>query len=113
MSSQLSPTPWECENVSQCSERSGYAVVKDARGKVLFDTLNSDVAEIRVEHDENGATYYDDQGKADLTLAAAAPDLLAACIDAVAAFEIEVPNGNPTIAALRAAIAKAKGQPSP
>ena len=38
---------------------------------------------------------------------AAAPELLAACVEAVHTFEIEVPHGNPTIAALKAAIAKA------
>lgn len=74
-----SPAPWEYENVSQyCYEKTAYAVVKDATGKALFDTTNSDVACISTEHDEGSVTYTDEQGRADLMLAAAAPDLLAA-----------------------------------
>lgn len=69
---RLSPAPWECENVSQCSERSGYAKVTNEAGKVLFDTLNSDVAEIYTEHETDGTTYSDLQGKADLSFAALA-----------------------------------------
>lgn len=65
-----SPAPWEYENVSQCADRSGYAVVKDTSGKVLFDTINSDVACISTEHDEGSVTYTDEQGRVNLMLAA-------------------------------------------
>lgn len=60
-------TPWEYENVSVCSERSAYGLVRDDNGKALFDTMNSDVATIGVEHDENGATYHDTAGRFYLT----------------------------------------------
>ncbi len=79
--SQHTPEPWEYENVSQAHDRSAYGVVKDADGKVLFDTLNSDVAVIHEEFDgEDGTVYrWDEAARTNLTLAAAAPDLLAAC----------------------------------
>lgn len=74
-----SPAPWECETVQSREDRSAYAVVKDASGNVLFDTLNSDVAVIYEEYDERAAYRWDENGRANLTLAAAAPELLAAC----------------------------------
>lgn len=49
---------------------------------------------------------------ADAKLIAAAPDLLAACKTAVAAFEMEAPDGNDVIAMLRAVIAEAEGATS-
>ena len=73
-------TPWEYENVHQRPERSAYGVVKDAKGKVLFDTINADVAEIHTEHDgEGGVHRWCEEARQNLTLAAAAPELLAAC----------------------------------
>lgn len=70
------PAPWEYENVNHCEDRTAYGVVKDANGKILFDTINADVAEIHIEHDENGASRWCAVARANLTLASAAPDLL-------------------------------------
>ncbi|AMV24635.1 hypothetical protein VT84_09580 [Gemmata sp. SH-PL17] len=70
------PAPWERETVQNRSEQTAYEVVKDANGKILFDTLNSDVAEIHTEHDEDGAIRWDETGRINLALAAVAPDLL-------------------------------------
>lgn len=107
------PSPWAYENVELAREQSAYGVVKDADGKVLFDSLNSDVAEI---HEDEGYRW-DETGKRHLTLAAAAPDLLAACElwdKGFADGEEFTPeqllkwlNDNRRVA--RAAIAKAKG----
>lgn len=73
------PEPWEYENVQRPEDRDAYGVVKDANGKILFDTINSDVAEIHTEHDEGSVYRWDEQARVNLTLAAAAPALLAAC----------------------------------
>ena len=110
---KLSPLPWEYENVSWSSERSGTAVVKDATGKTIFDTHNSDVVVVRVEHDEYGATYYDDQGAVDLAFAAHAANCHADLLAAVRAIESHWSAGNfsrePHLwDMLRAAIAKAE-----
>lgn len=75
--SEVKDTPWTCETVQVREDGSAYAVVKDAKGRVLFDTLNSDVAEIHTEHGEDGATRWDETGRVNLTLAASAPGLLA------------------------------------
>lgn len=108
-----SPSPWAYENVSDCHEKMGYGVVRDANGKLIFDSLNSDVAEIWREDDENDGipfvTFYDLQGEADLRLASAAPDLLAACKALRAT--MHNPKSEESILA-DAAIAKATGQPT-
>lgn len=85
--SKLSPAPWECENHSECSERSVHAFVTDANGKTLFDTLNSDVAVIHTEHDEYGAHYSDEQGRVDLGFAALARNAFAGDPEALAWWE--------------------------
>ncbi len=76
--SEPNPAPWTYENRQDHCDRSAYGVVLDADGKVLFDTLNSDVAEIHTDHGEGSVTRTDERGRVNLTLAAAAPDLLAA-----------------------------------
>lgn len=108
--SKHTPGPWEYENVHDCPERNAYAVVKDANGKILFDTLNSDVAEIHTEHDEGSVYRWDETGRRNLTLAAASPELLAACKNAL---ELIDNRGNlrfmESAALLKNAIAKAEG----
>lgn len=76
---QHNPAPWAYENVEDRGEQSAYGVVKDANGKILFDTINADVAEIHTEHDEGRAYRWDEVARKNLTLAAAAPQLFAAC----------------------------------
>ncbi len=110
------PAPWTCETVQSRENRDAYAVVKDANGKILFDTLNSDVAEIHEERDEGSVTRWDETGCINLSLAAAAPDLLAACEAALAACQENIamwayknePALLKAIDILRPAIAKAK-----
>lgn len=80
----MNPAPWEYENVEQKHDRSAYGVVKDANGKILFDTLNSDVACIHEEYDEASVYRWDSAAEEHLTLAAAAPELRAACEAALA-----------------------------
>lgn len=73
------PAPWEYETVQQREDRSAYGVVRDADGKILFDTINADVAEIHEEYDEGGGVHrWDEVARVNLTLAAAAPAMLAA-----------------------------------
>lgn len=73
------PVPWEYENVETSHDRSAHGVVKDARGRILFDTLNADVAEIHTEYDETSTHRWCEASRQILTLAVAAPALLAAC----------------------------------
>ncbi len=73
------PGPWYYENVEDREDRSAHGVVKDDKDRILFDTLNSDVATINTEYDEGSVYRWDEQARLNLTLAAAAPDLLAAC----------------------------------
>lgn len=79
------PGPWEIDAIDNCGEYGdggpdtstgfkSYAVY-DAKGRVLFDTLNSDAAEVHDEIDENGHYAWDEVGKRNLTLAQAAPDM--------------------------------------
>lgn len=82
------PAPWEYENVERPHDSDAYGVVKDANGKILFDTLNSDVAEIYTEEDEGCFNRWDEQAQVNLTLAAAAPKMLAACKSTAAALAI-------------------------
>ena len=83
-------TPWCYENVHDCCEQSAHGVVKDDRGKILFDTLNSDVAEIHTEHDEDSVHRWDETGRKNLTLAAAAPDLFA-CVECAELLDLAPP----------------------
>lgn len=114
--SKHSPAPWERETVQLREDRSAYEVVKDAEGGVLFDTINSNVAVIH-DADEAGPSRWDEQGRVNLTLAAAAPELLAACelwdqgFVEGEEFSAEQFRAwvNRNRAAARAAIAKAKG----
>lgn len=75
MAAKHNPAPWEYENVEDRHDRSAHGVVKDANGKILFDTLNSDVAEIHEEPDEGHVYRFDATAERNLTLAAAAPEL--------------------------------------
>jgi hypothetical protein len=104
------PAPWSYENVEQRRE-DPYGVVKDANGKILFDSLNSDVAEIHTHHDGPYSVRWDESARVNLQLAAAAPALLANLEFAV--WCIENPGMGPTpdaLATMKAAIASAKAK---
>lgn len=59
-----SPLPWEHDTHGQhSSDEVPYTVLIDADGKTIADTLNSDVAVIHTEHDEDGATRWDETGR--------------------------------------------------
>ncbi len=83
--------PWEVDSIDCEGDygdsgpdcRTGYKAfaVFDEHGRVLFDSLNRDtrVSCIHEETDDERHYAWDQPARADLTLAAAAPDLLAAC----------------------------------
>lgn len=75
------PGPWAVETLdNECGQGKFHShCVMDAQGRSLFDTLNADyrITTIQIEYDEDGATQWDEQGRLNLELAAAAPDLLA------------------------------------
>ena len=80
------PGPWEVEPIETESGSGSYDAfsVVDAEGRVLFDTLNSDhrIVTLEREYDEEYVRDHDEQGRMNLTLAAAAPELLEALIEA-------------------------------
>lgn len=82
-----SPAPWSIDTIDNegaygagPGAQSGFKsyAVLDASGKCLFDSLNSDVGEVHEEFDEDGIHAWDEVARQNLTLAAAAPGLLAA-----------------------------------
>lgn len=83
-----SPGPWQVDTIDNSGEYSlggdesacGFKshAVYDANGRVLFDSLNSDVAEIHEESDEDGRYAWDGQSECNLRLAASAPELFQA-----------------------------------
>ncbi|WP_157126731.1 hypothetical protein [Burkholderia metallica] len=79
------PGPWEIDTIDNCGEYGdggpdtstgfkSYAVY-DAKGRVLFDTLNSDAAEIHEQGYDLDHYAWDEVGKQNLTLAQASPDM--------------------------------------
>ncbi|WP_353631055.1 hypothetical protein AADG64_09550 [Achromobacter xylosoxidans] len=122
MTTKHSPAPWSVETVRNEGEYGSgpdtttgfdsYAVL-DANGRTLFDSLNSDVAEVHAVWHCLGVDAWDDVARENLTLAAAAPELLEALIDVLALYKWKRPHlGDalePVIKA-KAAIAKAKGE---
>ncbi len=116
------PGPWEVDSIDNDGDygnggpdqRSGFKswVVIDANGRALFDTLNRDsfVTEVHEEYDDDGFSAWDELGRRDIELAAAAPLLLASLRAYVACDAIK----NDRLAKdARAAIAKATGIPEP
>lgn len=95
MAAQHTPGPWSVDTTRNLGEygnngpdtrsRFDSYVVFDDKGRALFDSLNSDAAEVQEEYGEDDVHAWDAVGKANLTLAAAAPELLEAAA-AVAAF---------------------------
>lgn len=82
-----SPGPWDVDTIDNdgtygdgpdCHSGFKSYAVYDATGKVLFDSLNAEVAEIEVEYDDMGAYVWDRVSEANLTLASAAHDMLTA-----------------------------------
>lgn len=72
--------PWELELHDSYSVDTAYYAVHSLDGRAIFDACNSECMEIRSEHDEDGAHYWDETGRNNLTFAAHArtdvPDLL-------------------------------------
>lgn len=57
-----SPLPWSQE---RRNTNDPHEVMLDANGKSIFDTINSDVALMETEIDEDEVTSWDEQGRAD------------------------------------------------
>ena len=64
-----SPGPWTVERrETGDSQQSDYYAIVDANGRVIMDTLNSEVQFIQEEADEHGAHRWDEQGRIDAEL---------------------------------------------
>lgn len=119
MTTKHSPAPWSVETVRNEGEYGSgpdtntgfdsYAVL-DANGRTLFDSLNSDVAEVHAVEHCLGVDAWDDVARENLTMAAAAPDLLAALEGLLAVSVDTSPAELLAMIAAREAIAKAKGE---
>ena len=62
------PTPWGWEKVdtqTNYSHCTTYEIV-DSKGNTIVDCLNSEVAVIECDPDENGSNYWDEQGRQDI-----------------------------------------------
>src|SRR5262249_39344398 len=75
--------PWDVDHAGEYSANGDmHCDQLRADGKVIADTLNADLRELRREDDEGGAYYFDPIGRTNLELIAAlrnaAPDLIAA-----------------------------------
>ncbi|MNV67092.1 hypothetical protein D3C71_1598760 [compost metagenome] len=117
-----SPAPWSVETVRNEGEYGSgpetstgfdsYAVL-DANGRTLFDSINSDVAEVHAVEHCLGVDAWDDVARENLTLAAAAPELLDALEGLLSAYQDPGNEGHThdeKVQVSRAAIAKAKGE---
>lgn len=93
-----SPLPWEYDGKELREERSGYAVIYDATGKIILDTMNSEVAEIH-HGDDSGPAWWDETGRKDLLFVMRAANchhaLVAALKEAIAQFWGEWVNLDP------------------
>lgn len=74
--------------------------------KALFDTSNGDHRLVEAEYDENGVTFRDSTGRANMELVAAMHESLPTLLDEVEAAR-SLPNAGPRIANMRAAMASA------
>lgn len=123
-----SPTPYEAISEKDADDRRLYFTVVDANGKVIVDTLNSEVAVIEEDSDEDGVHRWDEQGRQDTEFIAKAcnvhADLVAACeawiawaehLDAISSPDdpmrkVRSEMHKKRLDACRAAVAKAKGR---
>jgi hypothetical protein len=118
-----SPLPWEYDCTYERHNQAGAGLIRDAKGKIICDTLNSDVREIHTAHDGPSVTYWDEQGRLDLRLAVHAvnchAELLKALEDALELIDVVDGSGGgmlynepykSKLAAIKTTISKAKGQ---
>jgi len=68
----LSPAPWEVVHKSPRAADEVYYDMVGPDGKVLFDTCNSDVMLLHVEHDEGMSHWWDETGRTNFNFIAAA-----------------------------------------
>lgn len=77
--------PWEVDSIKNEGDygdggpdcRSGYTsfAAYDKRGRVIFDSLNSEIAEVHEAFDDDRYAAWDEVARKDIKLAAAAPAL--------------------------------------
>jgi hypothetical protein len=119
MSAKHTPGPWHVDSTHNEGEygsgpdtHSGFKsfVVFDDDGRSLFDSTNSEATEVAEAFDEDSFHAWDAVGLANLTLAAAAPELLAFVESSLADFTAAGTTDSPREAEARALIAKARGE---
>lgn len=83
LSEAATPGPWQDD--SEKDEHGDHCAVLYANGKRVADTLNSDLAEIHTEYDEDGSYSWDDVGRSNIKFIAGAVEFVLSLIAAQAA----------------------------
>lgn len=112
---RISKGPYEVDSEETCGAYGPHRYYKllDADGKVIADTLNSEVACIEREDDEDGCWQWDEQGRVDLKAIAVACNAHATLVE-LARFAISEAHYLPhTLAELKAKAEAALGTISP
>jgi len=80
LAEKATPGPWESDSMKsegsfgvgeETYEGFNAFKVMDEKGNTICDTLNSDMGEVHVEYDEDGATAWDEIGRRNATFIAA------------------------------------------
>jgi hypothetical protein len=72
---------WTCDRRVTARGEPDHFAIERGDGAAILDTLNSEVAEIRTEYDEDGRAEWDEQGRKDLELTSALRNSARSLID--------------------------------
>lgn len=100
LAKKATPGPWEADSMKsegsygigdETYEGFNAFKVTDEKGNTICDTLNSDMGEVHVEYDEDGATAWDEIGRRNAAyIAACDPQTVLALLASHAALAAEV-----------------------
>lgn len=108
---KATPGPWEVDTIENDGAYGsgpdavhGFKspVMLDAEGKALFDAYNSDLIEVHEEYDEDSCHAWDEQGRANFALVAAAVNALPDLLATIESLRAELAEANLTLVAFAA-----------